>query len=508
MEKFLTGREMMELYQLRPFQLLKLIEQGLEPHDPSSGRPCPSLTEPEFWLYRVQQTLWSAAGLMLLLYDSDPKADKLTPNILAQMPHIFHRALSRLAANKPPDAGLYQFQPERRLPRRKLPRLAAWLLSGILDQNDLTRDYRLTSALLQAACPHPKASLFDLAASYSRSGLPAMEKPDSLDAEFASDVLDRLLSEQERGSFIDNALLEKILIEDLPLLPLANFCQEYPHKVSSFSNCRPLEDFERMERIAHNCKKIEGSLRMWYRLDNSQRLIALSVFSRLLRRHFPSTPLPLRPGNEYLGLVLLPEEFERLQECVFKAKRLTALKQAKEEEQLSNNIAIANISNIIIGSTGRRDTAPVEPDVNDPPSPLKEGTALPEEAYYPPPAKEIESSLRSLADKYRALKTETRSKKCALALEAMGRKIEGWHNWQIFRELGLEKTKLMVELEAQIRKGEDEVGQTAEKRLRQTQREKISKLINKYGEPFVKIKGLDWQKDNPDSRKKTGGGKS
>ena len=283
MEKFITGQEILTQYQLQPFQFLKLInEQGLKPHDPSSGRPWPVLTEPEVWLYRVERVLWTAAGLLLMLFDSAPSVSKLTPEILAQAPHLFHRGLRQLSESKPPGAGLYEFKPERRLPKRKSIRIAAWLLSSILDKNDLTRENPLTAALLQAISRNFDASVFDLADNFSRYGVPTYKESDCLEPEFISDVLSRLLSELDRTSCMEHDLLKNILLESLPVLPLANFCQEYKLKWTGYKR-----------------QTIADALRLWpsQANNNGKRLIVLWQISRNIRLSFPSTPLPLKPED-------------------------------------------------------------------------------------------------------------------------------------------------------------------------------------------------------------------
>jgi hypothetical protein len=513
-EKYLTGREILGHYKLRPFQFLELIGQGLAPHEAASGRPLPFLTEPEFWLYRVERVLWASAGLLLTLFDSAPPTGKLTPDILAQMPRLYHRALSRLAASKPPDTKLYEFKPEGRLARRKMIRFEAWLLSSIISPNTLTKEYPLTAALFQAACPQTYACLFDLAVAFSNSANPPPERIDDLEDEFAFDAMDRLINEQSRGSFIDHALLGKLLTENLPALPLADFCQDYPRKSPGYSKYRHFEDLEQMEgSTLKSSRYVETSLRKWAKLDNSQRLLALSQFSRMVRGNFPSTPLPLWPKNAYIGLVLLPEEFERLKEAAFKAEELPLLEYPKPEEQpsniiniftsvrnesLNNNIAVVNTSNTHIEVEGNT-PQPDNPPPADQTQVAEDDQASSDITLGPSPNKKIKPNHRESAANYRALKTKAKNKKQELALEAMARKIEGQQNWQIFRELGFEKTNLMVELEIQIKKGEPERRSEPERQLRQRQREKISKFINKYGEPFAKKHGLDWPKDNPDS---------
>ena len=509
MENYLTGRAIMEHRELQPFQFLELVvEQGLEPREQASGRPWPVLIEPEYWLYRVERVLWSSAGLLLMLFDSSPSAKKLTPDILAQMPRLYHHALSRLAAGKPPGAGLYEFQPETRLPRRLLPRVEAKLWAGILENKHLIKEYRLTAAMLQAACPQDKnASLFDLANSFNNLGNLTSDGLDCPEAEFASDVIDRLISDQDRNRFINHIQLEKILIEGLPTQPLADFCLEYLDKAPGFSK------YQQTERSSISLRGMGSALKTWGKKSNTQRMTYLSQIARTIRRNFPSTPLPLKPETNYIGLVLWPEEFERLQGAVFKVDRLTLPELQKQEKQA--NITIVSLSETHIGLAGRQaqadDSLPADTtnqampeEVSDlPPASAEVEPATPEEVFSPPSPpvkKEIEPGRRDLAKKYRALKAEAKNENQKLALEAMAKKIEGQPNWWIFRELGLKKTSHMLELESQIKKGEPESRFAAEKKLKERQTQELSKIINKYGKPFAKKIGFDWQKDNSGSR--------
>ena len=70
MEQYLSGADIIEHYNLAPFQLAVLINKGAIPLSPLTCESLLCLTEPESWLHDLNVALLHVTGLILALYDT------------------------------------------------------------------------------------------------------------------------------------------------------------------------------------------------------------------------------------------------------------------------------------------------------------------------------------------------------------------------------------------------------------------------------------------------------
>jgi hypothetical protein len=481
MNLYLTGRRIIEGYELQPFQLLNLVNSGLRPHDPATGEPIPCLTEAGYWLYTCERRLWKSAGLTLLIHDSSVVTSKITPEMMEWLPVVFYRALLTIARTKSPDSSLHETSLEGRPAKKLLSKIETWLLS-LVPTTIQTRDkFMVTKALLQAASP--RASIFDFLRSLM--ALDKIPEPSEVyDLSFCGELLSALVIEQNREA-LNHPLVGNILSDGFESERLADFCETYHEKAPHFVAFKAIELSEEQIWVRHSQRTIPDILRRWPKSPNSQRIIVLDQISRMIRSNFSDTPLPLRPEEYYIAAVPNRDYFLRLVEATYpkdKFLKINPIIKANDAAKpininvfnldLSqtttnhNNVEIKNHHTVQSNFASPNRSQPAFQEEAKPSSESASDPNIKEKELSPePPPKNQE------AEKYRELAARAPNVKIAKAGEAMALKVEGWPAWKIHRELRLKITDRMAELQRIINdlQKDSRAANKAEKDLKERQ---------------------------------------